>query len=173
MTTLVVSVEDRPGVLTRVANLFRRRGYNIESLTVGHTSEPGVSKMTLVVDADAETVQRLEASLYKLVNVLRVENLGRDAVIRDLALIKVRADAPARTEILKLCEHLRARIADVGPEALVVEMTGTTDEIDQLAIVLAPFGILEMLRTGAVAMKRAKEGERSEWRRFSTTGTSS
>jgi len=168
MHTLVVSVEDKPGVLTRVASLFRRRGYNIESLTVGHTNEPGVSKMTLVIDADDETVARLEASLYKLVNVLSVENLGRDAIVRDLALVKVRADATTRGEVMKVVAALGARVVDVGTEALVVEKTGTTDEIDQLAIALAPFGVLELVRTGSIAMKK----ERGEWRRLSMTGTS-
>jgi acetolactate synthase-1/3 small subunit len=168
MHTLVVTVEDRPGVLTRVASLFRRRGYNIESLTVGHTHEPGVSRMTLVVDADDETVRRLEASLYKLVNVLDVLNLGTDAVVRDLALIKVRADAVTRAEVVRLAGVLGARVADVGTEALVLEMTGTTDEIDQLAITLQPFGVVELVRTGTIAMKK----ERGEWRRSSMTATS-
>ena len=167
MHTLVVTVEDRPGVLTRVASLFRRRGYNIDSLTVGHTNEPGVSRMTLVVDADDETVLRLEASLYKLVNVLTVENLGRDAVVRDLALVKVRADATKRGEVMQLVSALNARVVDVGTDTLVVEKTGTTDEIDQLAIALGPFGILELVRTGSIAMKK----ERGEWRRLSMTGT--
>jgi acetolactate synthase-1/3 small subunit len=171
MHTLVVSVEDRPGVLTRVASLFRRRGFNIDSLTVGHSDEPGVSRMTLVVDADDETILRLEASLYKLVNVLRVEHLGRGALVRDLALIKVRADAAARGDVLRLVEALRARVIDVGAEALVVEMTGTPDEIDQLAIALHPFGVLELVRTGAIAMKKALEGER-RWPRSNMKVTS-
>jgi acetolactate synthase-1/3 small subunit len=168
MHTLVVTVEDRPGVLTRVASLFRRRGYNIDSLTVGHTNEPGVSRMTLVVDADDETVLRLEASLYKLVNVLTVDNLGRDAIVRDLALVKVRADATNRGEVMQLVAALNARVVDVATDTLVVEKTGTTDEIDQLAIALGPFGVLELVRTGSIAMKK----ERGEWRRLSMTGTS-
>jgi acetolactate synthase-1/3 small subunit len=156
--TLIVTVEDKPGVLNRVASLFRRRGYNIDSLTVGHTAEPGVSRMTVVVHADDDTVRRLEANLYKLVNVLFVEKLaGQGAVIRDLALIKVKADAEKRAQILQLCEVFRARVVDVGAENLIVEITGAPDKIDGLEKVLEPFGILEMVRTGAVAMTRGGE----------------
>lgn len=156
--TLIVTVEDRPGVLNRVASLFRRRGYNIESLTVGHTAEPGVSRMTVVVDADDDTVRRLEANLYKLVNVLFVENLrDKGAVVKDLALIKVRAGAAERAQLLQLLEAFRARAVDIGADSLVVEITGAPDKIDGLVSVLEPFGVLEMVRTGAVAMTRGAE----------------
>jgi len=161
--TLIVTVEDRPGVLNRVASLFRRRGYNIESLTVGHTGEEGLSRMTVVVHADDDTVRRLEAGLYKLVNVLRVENLrGQAAVVRDLALIKVRADAAARAQVLQLTEVFRARVVDVAADALMIEITGAPDKIDGLAKVLEPFGILEMVRTGAIAMTRGEKLRLSE-----------
>jgi acetolactate synthase-1/3 small subunit len=156
--TLIVTVEDRPGVLNRVASLFRRRGYNIESLTVGHTAEEGVSRMTVVVEADDDTVRRLEANLYKLVNVLLVEDLGQQpAVVRDLALIKVRCDANRRGELLQLLDVFRARAVDVGAESVVVEMVGAPDKVDGLVAVLEPFGVLEMVRTGAVAMTRGAE----------------
>jgi len=156
--TLIVTVEDRPGVLNRVASLFRRRGYNIESLTVGHTAEPGVSRMTVVIDADDDTVRRLEANLYKLVNVLYVENLrDKGAVVRDLALIKVRAGAAERAQVLQLLDVFRARAVDVDVENLVVEIVGTPDKVDGLVKVLEPFGVLEMVRTGAVAMTRGAE----------------
>jgi acetolactate synthase I/III small subunit len=156
--TLIVTVEDRPGVLNRVVSLFRRRNYNIDSLTVGHTAEPGVSRMTVVLVADDDTVRRLEASLYKLVNVLYVENLrGQGAVVRDLALFKVRADQASRAQVLQLCEVFRARVIDVGAEALIVEITGAPDKIDGLEKVLEPFGIVEMVRTGAIAMTRGAE----------------
>jgi acetolactate synthase-1/3 small subunit len=160
--TLIVTVEDKPGVLARVASLFRRRGYNIDSLTVGHTAEPGVSRITVVVDADDDTVRRLEANLYKLVNVLYVENLrGQSAVVRDLALFKVKAGAAERAQVLQLCEVFRARVVDVGVENVVLEITGTPDKIDGLEKVLAPYGILEMVRTGAVAMTRGAESKLS------------
>ena len=158
--TLIVTVEDKPGVLNRVVSLFRRRNYNIESLTVGHTAEPGVSRMTVVIVADDDTVRRLEASLYKLVNVLYVEDLkNQPAVVRDLALFKVRADQANRAQVLQLCDVFRARVVDVGAEALIVEITGAPDKIDGLENVLEPFGIVEMVRTGAIAMTRGADSK--------------
>lgn len=155
LRTFVVHVEDRPGVLNRVASLFRRRGYNIDSLTVGRTHEPGVSRMTIVTEADAEMARLFEANLYKLVNVLRVEDItDRPAVVRDMALIKVRAREKHRAEVLQLCEVFRARVVDITPASLVVEITGTSDKIDGLVTVLRPFGIDEMVHSGAVAMTR-------------------
>jgi len=153
--TLVAYVEDKPGVLNRVASLFRRRAFNIESLTVGHTDQPGVSRMTIVVDSDDLGARRLEANLYKLVNVLRVEDVsGEAAVIRDLALVKVTADGPARAQVMQLCDVFRARVVDVTNESLIIETTGTEDKIDSLVEVLRPYGIIEMVRTGIVAMRR-------------------
>ena len=163
MTTLAVYVEDQPGVLNRVASLFRRRAYNIVSLTVGHTEKPGVSRMTIVSDTDAGGAQRLEANLYKLVNVLRVENIsdGR-AVYRDLAIIKVAATAESRGAIMQLVTVFRARVVDVAPESLVIEITGTEDKIDGLLEVLRPYGVIEMVRTGRVAMKRGARAGRAD-----------
>jgi acetolactate synthase-1/3 small subunit len=153
--TIVVHVEDKPGVLNRISSLFRRRGFNIESLTVGHSEEPGVSRMTIVMQGDEETSTLVVANLYKLVNVLRVEDVtGRPSVLRDLALIKVQADSSVRTEVLQLCDVFRARAVDVTPDSLVVEITGTEDKIEGLIEVLRPFGILEMARTGRIAMMR-------------------
>ncbi len=156
--TLVVYVEDKPGVLNRVASLFRRRAFNIDSLSVGPTEQPGVSRMTIVVQADDATARRVEANLYKLVNVLRVEDVTfRPAVMRDLALIKVRAGREARAQILQLCEVFRAKALDVAPDTLIVEITGTEDKIEGLLEVLRPFGIVEMARTGRVAMTRGPQ----------------
>ena len=158
LRTFIAYVEDRPGVLNRVTSLFRRRGYNIESLTVGRTERPGVSRMTLVMETDDDSARRLEANLYKLVNVLWVEDTSKaQTVTRDLALIKVRADAANRVQVMQLCDVFRARVIDMGPEALIVEITGTGDKIDGLVDVLRPFGIIEMVRTGAVAMLRSSE----------------
>jgi acetolactate synthase I/III small subunit len=155
LNTLAVYVENKPGVLTRVASLFRRRAYNIESLTVGHTEKPGVSRMTIVVDTDEFGARRLEAHLYKLVNVLLVGNITEDAsVARDLALIKVGAKADQRSQVLQLAQVFRARVVDVAIESIILEITGTEDKIDGLLEVLAPYGILEMVRTGRVAMAR-------------------
>ena len=156
--TFVVHVENRPGVLDRVASLFRRRSYNIESLTVGRTDREGLARMTIVMEGDDTTARLMEANLYKLVNVLHVENLSyTPAVIRDLALIKVEADANVRAQVLKVSEVFRARVVDIGPKAVIVEITGTEAKIQGLVEVLEPYGIIEMVRTGAVAMTRGAE----------------
>ena len=156
--TFVVLVEDVPGVLDRVASLFRRRGYNIESLSVGHTDRDGVSHITVVMNADDRTAALVEANLYKVVQVLEVKDVSNlPSVVRDLALIKVRADHKSRAEILQVAEVFRARVVDVSPEALIFEITGSEDKINSLVDVLRPFGILEMARTGVVAMARATE----------------
>ena len=153
--TFAVYVEDRPGVLNRVASLCRRRGFNIESLTVGHTETPGVSRMTIVVDTDRAGARRIEANLAKLVNVLRVDDLtAAPTVCRDLVMIKVAADAQARAHLMQLVDVFRARIVDVAPASIVIEMTGTEDKIDGLLEVLRPYGVLELVRTGRVAMVR-------------------
>ena len=155
LRTFIMHVEDLPGVLNRVTSLFRRRGYNIDSLAVGRSEVPGVSRMTIVMEADDDAARRIEANLYKLVNVLRVEDTTwRPTVTRELALIKVRTDQTTRAHILQLAEVFRARVIDVGPEAVIFEITGTRDKIDGLAAVLAPYGIIELVRTGAVAMLR-------------------
>ena len=156
--TFVVYVEDKPGVLNRVVSLFRRRGFNIESLSVGHTDLDGVSRMTIVMEADEAAARLVEANLYKLVNVLRVEGLtDGDAVLRDLALIKVRASTEQRSQVLQMVNVFRARVVDVVTDAIVVEITGSEDKIEGLVDVLRPFGIIEMARTGTIAMKRGAE----------------
>jgi acetolactate synthase I/III small subunit len=158
LRTFVAHVEDLPGVLNRVVSLMRRRNYNIESLTVGRTAREGVSRMTIVLEADADAARRIEANLYKLVNVLSVEDVTDAAtVVRELALVKVRADGKVRSEVIRLCEVFRARVVDVGTEALVAEITGTADKIDGLVDVLRPFGLLEIVRTGSVAMRRSAQ----------------
>ncbi len=159
LRTFVAYVEDRPGVLNRISSLFRRRNYNIVSLNVGNTHEPGVSRMTFRMEADDDMALRIEANLYKMVNVLSVEDISKKAsVSRDLALIKVNVGADKRAEVLQLCEVFRARAVDVGPQTLIVEITGTQDKIDGLAAILAPFGIAEMVQTGTVAMTRGPQG---------------
>jgi acetolactate synthase I/III small subunit len=156
--TFIAYVEDRPGVLNRMTSLLRRRNYNIVSLTVGRTEQEGVSRMTIVLEADDDAARRIEANLYKLVNVLRIEDAtSASTVARELALIKVKADAAMRSEVMRLCDIFRARVVDVGPEALVAEITGAAEKIEGLVDVLRPFGILEMVRTGAVAMLRSAE----------------
>jgi acetolactate synthase-1/3 small subunit len=156
--TLVAYLEDRPGALNRVVSLFRRRGFNIDSLTVGRTERAGISRVTMVVQSDDDTVQRLEANLYKLVDVVHVQDLTRaPSVTRELAFVKVRAPAERRSELLQLCEAFRARVVDVAPASIIIETTGAQDKLDGLIEVLRPFGILEMVRTGAVAMARSAQ----------------
>jgi len=157
LNTFVVYVENKPGVLNRVASLFRRRNFNIESLTVGHTENPGISRMTIVTDTDNSF--RVEANLYKLLNVISVENItAAPSVCRELAMIKVAAAAESRTHLMQLAAVFRARVVDVAPTALVIEITGTEDKIDGLLDVLRHYGILEMVRTGRVAMSRGANG---------------
>jgi acetolactate synthase-1/3 small subunit len=153
--TFVVTVENQPGVLNRVSSLFRRRAFNIESLTVGHTEQPGISRMTLVVPTDDAGAQRIEANLYKLVNVISVQDVTHSpAVYRDLAIIKVAATQANRPGIAHLVEVFRARTVDLAPDSMTIEITGTEDKIDGLLEVLRPYGVLEMARTGRVAMSR-------------------
>lgn len=156
--TFVVWVEDQPGVLNRIASLFRRRGYNIESLNVGQTHEPGVSRMTVVCRADSDTSKRIEANLYKLVNVLEVDDITHKAsLVRDVALIKVRANRENRDEIVRLCGVFRAHVVDVAPETLVIEIAGAPAKIKGLVKVLEGYGIEEMVQSGAIAMTRGVE----------------
>jgi acetolactate synthase-1/3 small subunit len=150
------TVEDVPGVLNRVASLFRRRGYNIASLTVGQSQVAGLSRLTALVAADDATAERLAANLWKLCDVVDVVELdAAGAIERDLALIKVAADAASRAQVVQLAELFEARVVDVAPAALVLEISAPRDRVDALRRVLEPFGILEMVRSGTIAMPRA------------------
>lgn len=158
--TFIVYVEDRPGVLNRVISLVRRRGFNIDSLNVGRTERAGVSRLTLSVKSDDDAGRRLEANLYKLVNVLYVKDVTHTSVVaRELALIKVRAAPERRAELLQLSEVFRARAVNVTPTSVTFEITGAQDKIDGLLEVVRPFGILEMVRTGGVVMTRSAEAD--------------
>jgi len=153
--TLIVLVEDKPGVLSNVSNLFRRRNYNIESLTVGHSEAEGISRMTVVVHASDAVVEQVIKQLYKLISVTKVTDITDDvAVIRELALIKVHATSGSRSEIKQLVDIFRAQIIDVAPESMIVEITGTEDKVESLIAILRPFGLKELTRTGRVAMSR-------------------
>lgn len=153
--TLVALVEDRPGVLNRVASLFRRRAFNIESLTVGRTHEANVSRMTILVDTESTAPHLVEANLAKLVNVIDVHDVTHTpTVMRDLALIKVRANASELAEIKQLAEIFRGSIVDVSSDSVIVEITGNEEKITGLIELLRPRGIMEMVRTGQVAMVR-------------------
>ncbi len=153
--TLVALVEDKPGVLNRVASLFRRRAFNIESLTVGTTHEPQVSRMTILVDTDQTAPALVEANLQRLVNVIDVRDVTHiPTVMRDLALIKVNASPATRGEINQLADIFRGKIVDVSADSVIVEVTGDEDKINGLVELLRPHGIIEMVRTGQVAMAR-------------------
>jgi acetolactate synthase-1/3 small subunit len=153
--TFIVYVENKPGVLSRVVSLFRRRAFNIDSLTVGRTEKPEVSRMTIVVDADEDQARRIVANVYKLVNVLLVDDVtAQPAIARDLALIKVEATPESRSHVLELANVFRARVVDVAQDSLTIEITGTEDKIDSLLEVLRPLGLVEVVRTGQVAMRR-------------------
>ena len=156
--TYVATVEDRPGALNRVVSLFRRRGFNIASLTVGTTEHAGVSRITLVVNSDADTARRVKANLEKLVDVLQVQDLTTVAALtREYALVKASVPPEKRPELLRLCAVFRARVVDVSPATLTVEITGTPDKVDALLEVVRPYGIAEMVRTGPLAMGRGAE----------------
>jgi len=154
--TLIAQVEDKPGVLNRIASLFRRRNFNIESLTVGHSEIPGVSRMTIVTDEE-ELLRRnvIRRNLLKLINVIDVQDVtDMPTVIRETALIKVNVDATQRGQVMDVAEMYRARIVDVATETLIVEVTGESSKIEALTGVLEQFGIIEMTRTGQIAMVR-------------------
>ena len=156
--TLIALVEDKPGVLARVAGLLRRRAYNIESLTVGHAQEPGISRMTIVLDSDQESASKIARHLNKLVNVLGVEDVtDHPLVARNLALIKVRVNGGSRAEVMQIVDTFRARVVDVGLDSLMIEATGTEEKVDGLVQVLESFGIVEMAQGGRVAMVRGRQ----------------
>jgi len=153
--TLVALVEDKPGVLTRVAGLFRRRGFNIQSLAVGHSEQPGLSRMTVVVNGDSTEVEQVRKQLDKLINVIRVSDItGEDIVARELALIKVKATASTRSEIIQIVDIFRATIVDVSSDSVTVEVTGDEDKVESLIKLLGGFGIKEVTKTGRVALTR-------------------
>ena len=156
--TIVILVEDKPGVLNRISSLFRRRAFNIESLTVGHTEMAGISRMTIVVDSDQVDTDRIITNLYKLVNVIQVEDLTQKPMVnRDLAMIKVNTTSENRGEIIQMVEVFRAHVVDVTASSLIVEITGDEEKINGFVDVLRPLGIIEMVRTGTVAMSRGCE----------------
>jgi acetolactate synthase-1/3 small subunit len=153
--TLIAKVENKPGVLNRVASLFRRRNFNIESLNVGRTENPDISRMTIVMEKSNVDARMVEANLYKLVNILDVQDVtNQPTVTRDLALIKVEAIPDRRAEIANLVNIFRAKIVDVASDSVIVEITGTEEKIEGLVELLRPIGIIEMVRTGQAAMVR-------------------
>ena len=153
--TLVALVEDRPGVLNRMASLFRRRGFNIESIAVGHSEIPHLSRMTIVVDGTTTSVEQVRKQLDKVIDVVRVSEISSDDMItRELSLIKVKATSTTRSEIMQIVDIFRANIVDVGADSVTVEVTGDEEKINSLFSLLRGFGIRELARTGRIAMNR-------------------
>jgi len=153
--TLIALVEDKPGVLNRVASLFRRRGFNIESLAVGRSEQPGLSRMTVVVGGNFTEVEQVRKQLDKLINVVKVIDItGEGMVTRELALIKVKATTSTRSEIIQIVDIFRANIVDVASDSLIVEVTGDEVKVNSLLELLRGFGIKEISRTGRIALTR-------------------
>jgi acetolactate synthase-1/3 small subunit len=159
--TLVALVQDHPGVLNRVVSLIRRRNFNIDSLTVGHSETPGISRLTLVVDAAG--VEQIIKQLYRLIEVLKVSDVTEDAIVeREIALIKVHAPRATRTELIALVGIYNARIVDVGANTMIVEITAFPSKVEQFVEIMRAFGIKELLRTGRIAMVRGPQMQRHD-----------
>lgn len=153
--TLSVLVEDQPGVLARIASLFSRRGFNIESLAVGPTEHVGMSRMTIAVNVDDLPLEQVTKQLNKLVNVLKIVELdATSAIQRELILVKVKADSQTRSQVLETVQLFRAKVVDVSPNAVVIEATGNADKLEALLRVLEPFGVKELVQSGMVAVGR-------------------
>jgi len=157
---LAVLVENQPGVLARIAGLFSRRGFNIDSLTVGETENPRLSRMTIVVTGDDAILEQVTKQLHKLIDVIKISDITDSPhVQRDLVLIKVKTTPQSRAEIVQIVDIFRAKVVDVGREALIVEMTGDEEKIAAFAELLRPFGIKELVRTGKIAMVRSPKNK--------------
>jgi acetolactate synthase-1/3 small subunit len=153
--TIVALVEDKPGVLNRIASKWRQRGFNIESLAVGHSEVPGLSRMTFTVDGARHDIEQVTKQLYKVIEVVKISDItGEDIVARELAMIKVAANAQTRSAIIEISTLFRANIIDVSPDSLIVEVTGTEDKVEAIYELLQPYGIKELVRTGRIAMSR-------------------
>jgi acetolactate synthase-1/3 small subunit len=154
---LSILVENKPGVLTRVAGLFARRGFNIDTLAVGPTDDESVSRITLTLDGAVHPIDQVTKQLHKLINVLKIRDLEpEETLARELALFKVAADGPNRAEVMQICEIFRAKIVDVTKRSVIVEVTGTCEKVDACERLLRPFGLIEMARTGEIAISRGR-----------------
>jgi acetolactate synthase-1/3 small subunit len=161
--TVVALVEDRPGVLNRVASLFRRRGFNIESLAVGPTEEDGLSRMTIVVDGATTVVEQVEKQLYKLIDVVKVADITHKGMVaRELCLLKVRCANGKRSEVIQLAHVFGAQVTDVADSSLILQIVGEEDHVDNVIRTMRPYGIVELARTGRVAMARGASGVRPD-----------
>lgn len=154
---LSILVENKPGVLTRITSLFARRGFNIDTLSVGPTDDDHISRITITLDGANHPIDQVTKQLHKLVNVLKIRDLEpTDAVSRELAMFKVAADGAQRAEVMQLCDIFRAKVIDVTKRSIVVEVTGTVDKIEAFERNVRPFGLIEMMRTGEIAISRGR-----------------
>jgi acetolactate synthase-1/3 small subunit len=154
---LSILVENKPGVLTRVAGLFARRAFNIDTLAVGPTADETISRITLTLDGAVHPIDQVTKQLHKLVNVLKIRDLEpEETLARELALFKLAVDGPQRTEVLQLCEIFGGRVVDVAKRSLVIELTGTDEKIEAFEALVRPFGLIEMTRTGEIAIARGR-----------------
>jgi acetolactate synthase-1/3 small subunit len=154
---LTILVQNRPGVLTRIAGLFARRGFNIDTLAVGPTDDPSLSRITLTVDGAKHPIDQVTKQLHKLVNVLKIRDLEPDdAVARELALFKIACDGGSRGEVMQISEIFRGKVVDVGRRSVVIEITGTDEKIEAFEALVRPFGLVEMVRTGEIAISRGR-----------------
>jgi acetolactate synthase-1/3 small subunit len=154
---LSILVENKPGVLSRIAGLFARRGFNIDTLSVGPTNENGVSRLTLTVDGAIQPIDQVTKQLHKLINVLKIRDLEpAETVTRELALFKVAADGTQRGEVMQITEIFRGRVVDVTKRSMILEVTGTIDKIAAFERMVRPFGLIEMMRTGEIAISRGR-----------------
>jgi acetolactate synthase-1/3 small subunit len=154
---LSILVENKPGVLTRIAGLFARRGFNIDTLAVGPTDDERISRITLTLDGALHPIDQVTKQLHKLVNVLKIRDLEpRETLARELAMFKVSADGVARAEVMQICEIFRGKVVDVTKRSVVIELTGTYDKIDAFEALVRPFGLIEMARTGEIAIARGR-----------------
>ncbi len=175
--TIVALVENHPGVLNRIASKWRQRGFNIESLAVGHSEVPGLSRMTFTVDGTTTDVDQVAKQMYKLIEVVKVFDLTEhDMVHRELALVKLAAGQKQRSAIIEIADIFRAKIVDASPESMIIEVTGTEDKVDACLEMLRPYGIKELVRTGRIAITRGKgtpmsvDGGKGEEHRYRPAG---
>ena len=165
--TITALVEDRPGVLARVSSMFRRRGFNIASLAVGHSEVPDMSRMTFVVEGDDRTVEQVTKHLHKLIDVVKVSDISEQNIVeRELALIRVKTNPQSRSEVMQIVNIFRAGIVDVAVDSTIVEVTGNENKVNSLHKLLEPFGVVEVMRTGTIAMNRVlQNGEKGKNKR--------
>ena len=164
--TITALVQDKPGVLNRISSMFRRRGFNIASLAVGHSEVAGLSRMTFVVEGDDRVVEQVTKHLHKLIDVIKVSDISEQNIVsRELALIRVKADVHSRSEVMQIVDIFRANIVDVGTDSLIVEVAGDEDKVDSLHELLKGFGVVEVMRTGTIALNRGVGSGRQSGRK--------